>query len=558
MKTYTKSLVALLLTFILVISSCLPIVALQSYDKPSTPTRYNYGERDEICTTLSGTDAPAYYINNGYSYDEFEDMSQTELLAELRSLMRTTHTALTTYANCRDWAYYTDCENEDAKNKAEDDKTVLLLYTSYTTTRDQWQKWNREHVWPQSQGGNDNDVDEEIVKEYGNSDGEVGDKLGGADLHHVRPADYGVNSSRGNKPYGESGTNPTEKYGTQAAVGVLGGTYNSTYYEPLDNVKGDVARIVLYVWVRWGSEWGAEDKNDPFNSVTEVFESVDRLLEWCALDPVDTWEMGRNDVVESIQGNRNVFIDYPELAWLIFDREVPSNMTTPSGEAKNQDSGSTPGGNIPDTPVTPPACTHTNKTVQGASSATCGAAGYTGDTYCSDCGVKISTGSVISATGKHTLTAWQINASAGTKTRDCSVCDYSETVPIDQATCEHTSTTTENKLSATCGKDGYTGDIYCTICQKKLTTGTIIEATGNHSYGKLQVTEEPNAIKGGSGYHTCSVCGAKKTVELPPTCSDEDLTVKLLLESVGTNEEKIILLLLLGVSDKAFYQELDK
>ena len=65
------------------------------------------------------------------------------------------------------------------------------------------------------------------------------------------------------------------------------GHYNSTYFEPLDNVKGDVARICLYVYVRWGSNWGAD-------SITEVFQSVDVLLEWMAIDPVDTWEMGRN------------------------------------------------------------------------------------------------------------------------------------------------------------------------------------------------------------------------------------------------------------------------
>lgn len=556
MKKYTKSLVALLLAFILIASSCLPICAAQTYVKPTTPTRYNYGERDEICTTLSGTDAPAYYINNGYSYDEFDDMSQIELLDALRGLMRSTHKALTSYANCRDWAYYTDCENEAGKYiSTENDKTVLLLYTSYTATRGQWNGWNREHVWPQSHGGNDDDVDEEIKIEYGNSKGEVGDELGGADLHHVRPSDAGVNSSRGNKPYGESGTNPSEKYGTNPAVNYLGGTFNSTYYEPLDNVKGDVARIVLYVWVRWGSEWGAEDKSNPFNSVTEVFESVDRLLEWCELDPVDTWEMGRNDVVESIQGNRNVFIDYPELAWLIFDRDVPDDMDTPSGEAKNQTSGgSNPGGETPE----PPSCTHTNKTVQGAIAATCGKAGYTGDTYCSDCSEKIKTGSVINASGKHTLGGWEINLSAGTKTRHCSGCDYSETVPIDQESCEHTSTTTENIVVATCGKAGYTGDIYCTICQKKLTTGTSIPATENHTYGELQIKEAPSAIKGGTGEQTCNVCGDKKTVDLPPLYSDDELTVQLLLSSIESDEEKIILLLLLGVTDKAFYEEAAK
>ena len=282
MKRYTKSLVALLLTFILIVSSCLPIFAVEK-DSSNQPLvyskKYNSGDRDTVCTTLDGTSAPKYYTNNGYSYNEFEDMSQSELLESLRSLMTTTHTKITTYANCRDMAVRTDCENEAGASfsDAEDNKrTVLLLYTSYTATRGQWNGWNREHVWPQSHGGNDDGLD-------------IGDKLGGADLHHVRPSDAGVNSSRGNKPYGESGSNPTPKTGTNPAVGYLGGTYNDTYFEPNDNVKGDVARIVLYVWVRWGSDWGAEDKNNPFNSVTEVFESVDLLLEWCELDPVDTW-----------------------------------------------------------------------------------------------------------------------------------------------------------------------------------------------------------------------------------------------------------------------------
>ncbi|MBE6534744.1 MAG: hypothetical protein E7678_07265 [Ruminococcaceae bacterium] len=107
-----------------------------------------------------------------------------------------------------------------------------------------------------------------------------------------------------------------------------GGHLKNGYFEPLDNVKGDVARICLYVYVRYGSEYSK------CNNITNVFESVDVLLEWCEMDPVDTWEMSRNDVVESVQGNRNVFIDYPEYAWLLFGEDVPNSMETPSGEAK--------------------------------------------------------------------------------------------------------------------------------------------------------------------------------------------------------------------------------
>lgn len=64
-----------------------------------------------------------------------------------------------------------------------------------------------------------------------------------------------------------------------------------------------------------------------------VIESLDTLLEWMQEDPVDTWEMSRNDCVQQVQGNRNVFIDYPEFAWLLFGRELPADYDTPSGYA---------------------------------------------------------------------------------------------------------------------------------------------------------------------------------------------------------------------------------
>ena len=279
-------------------------------------TSSNSGTRDEICISLEGTGASSYYTSS-YTFDVLSQQSSSQLLQSLRTLMTSTHTYTSSYDNCRDYANKTDCENGDGR--------VVLLYTSYSATMSQYNGWNREHVWPKSLGGNST-------------------KGGGADLHHIRPSDAGVNSSRGNKKYGNS-NNGTAKYGTNPATGYLGGNYNSTYFEPLDNVKGDVARICLYVYVRWGSSWGAD-------SITDVFQSVDVLLEWMEIDPVDTWEMGRNEVVENIQGNRNVFIDYPEYAWLLFGRDVPEGITTPSD---NDGTTANPGGTVTPPTTTPPA-----------------------------------------------------------------------------------------------------------------------------------------------------------------------------------------------------------
>ena len=305
MKSYVKNLVALLLLVVFLFSGYVPAVAAGQPSSYSSVS--NSGTRDVVCTTLNGTGAADYYTGE-YSYDNLSTMSSTLLLSTLRTLMRSTHTRISSYDNCKTMATKTDCENNNGK--------ITMIYTSYQANYSEYNSgngWNREHVWPQSLGGN-------------NTSG------GGADLHHIRPSENRTNGDRGNLRYGNvsSGSKSTGNLS-----GLVGGTKGG-YYEPLDNVKGDVARICLYVYVRWGSDWGA-------TSITKVFQSVDVLLEWCALDPVDTWEMGRNEVVEAYQGNRNVFIDYPELAWTLFGKSAPSDMITPSGNAGDGNVGS--GGN---------------------------------------------------------------------------------------------------------------------------------------------------------------------------------------------------------------------
>ncbi|MBQ5865088.1 MAG: endonuclease, partial [Oscillospiraceae bacterium] len=109
-----------------------------------------------------------------------------------------------------------------------------------------------------------------------------------------------------------------------------------------DNIKGDVARILLYVYVRWGERNLFEQEPNPVkpsgdekSDGKKVIKDLETLLEWCEMDPVDSWEMSRNDSVQGVQGNRNVFIDYPEFAWLLFHQEIPANMSTPSGNGSN-------------------------------------------------------------------------------------------------------------------------------------------------------------------------------------------------------------------------------
>lgn len=296
------------ITAVILLMACLTAFSTLAVFAEGTGTRTystvkNSGVRDEVCVSLSGTGADTYYTGL-YTYDNLSAQDEDVLLLSLRALMTNTHTTQTTYNQCRDYAGLTDCENEDG--------SVSLLYTGYNAQVSDYLGsgsvgWNREHVWPKSLGGFKTDG-------------------AGADLHHIRPDDVTTNKVRDNLKYGNV-TSGREVTGSALVNGMVGGTADKTYFEPLDNVKGDVARICLYVYVRYGGDYAK------CASITNVFQSVDVLLEWCAMDPVDTWEMGRNEVVAAIQGNRNVFIDYPEYAWLLFGKEVPADMTTPSGMA---------------------------------------------------------------------------------------------------------------------------------------------------------------------------------------------------------------------------------
>ena len=378
------------LVLVLVLSMVMPASATQNQStlQHNYSSTANSGIRHEVCTTLEGTSVDTYYTGD-YTFENLSELSGDALLQSLRTLMKSTHTYQTSYDECRDLSVKTDCENADGT-------TINLTYTSYVVTMNDYINnvsngggWNREHVWPKSLGGF-------------NTTG------AGSDLHHIRPTDKSVNGKRGNEKYGVP-TNGQPVTGTVTVENMVGGHSDNQYFEPLDNAKGDVARICLYVYARYGGELSK------CSSITNVFQSVDVLLEWCALDPVDTWEMGRNEVVYAIQGNRNVFIDYPELAWQVFGREVPEDLTVPSGSTTQE------------------PCTHENTEVRNHKQATCGIAGYTGDTFCKDCGELQGVGKIITATGKHTFGDWQPAADGLRESHKCTVCSFMESRDVEEA-----------------------------------------------------------------------------------------------------------------------------
>lgn len=192
-----------------------------------------------------------------------------------------------TYAQVTEALKKTD---EDPNNS----NNVILLYTgrsqAKTTFGSGVNDWNREHVWAKSHGN------------FGTSVGP------GTDIHHLRPADASVNSTRGHLDF-DNGGNPQ---GECAQC-----KYDSDSFEPPDRVKGDIARMLMYMDVRYegdGGELNLElaDKVNTYPTPFHGKKSV--LLQWSKMDPPDAFEKHRNDVIQSIQGNRNPFIDHPEWA----------------------------------------------------------------------------------------------------------------------------------------------------------------------------------------------------------------------------------------------------
>ena len=314
MKRISSALLALLLVISLLIGA-VPAEIFAASLTSNTGTRHDYN------ATLS-SQALTYYTGN-YTWEKLSALEggnencldiYNPMFEALHDLMTDTMTNSVSYSSLPDYWEYTDSA-AGASGK------VIAFYTDSKTSIG---SINREHVWPKSHAS---------FKE----------KNGGCDLHHLRPTFNNVNSSRGNLIMGN--VRDTSGYNTYSYDGKKVLYKDSSTCEVNDNIKGDVARILLYVWCRWEEPNLFKNASNPVvgpsddkNDGGKVIESLDTLLEWCEIDPVDTWEMSRNDRVQDVQGNRNVFIDYPEFAWLIFGRDVPENYDTPSdngGSASN-------------------------------------------------------------------------------------------------------------------------------------------------------------------------------------------------------------------------------
>ncbi len=160
--------------------------------------------------------------------------------------------------------------------------------------------YNREHSWPQSW------FNEQTTPR--------------SDLHHIFPTDGWVNNKRANYPFGEvRSASWTSQNGSKLGTCKTSG-YSGTVFEPIDEYKGDFARALMYMSVRYHGEDGSWGSSDMTNKAEIKDWAINMLMRWNEQDPVSQKEIDRNNAIyDDYQHNRNPFIDHPEYARMIWD-----------------------------------------------------------------------------------------------------------------------------------------------------------------------------------------------------------------------------------------------
>jgi len=244
------------------------------------------------------------FAQQAYYNDVDLSLTGINLKNELATKITNTHTHNLSYNNAREALKIVDLDPGQGTN-------VLLIYgfasglcpANSSNNNDhrlrnkadfggsQSCEWNREHTYPKGLG----------TPVFGNT------TTPGSDVHHLRAADVHRNGDRGSRKF-------TNGSGNSGIVG--------SYWYPGDEWKGDIARMMMYMYLRYGSQ--CLPKNVCVGSINNTDSNmINLLLQWNAEDPVSPYEDYRNNYLGNAsntygQGNRNPFIDNPYLATRIW------------------------------------------------------------------------------------------------------------------------------------------------------------------------------------------------------------------------------------------------
>ena len=286
-----------------------------------------------LLTAFAYAQAPANYYSSatGTGYT---------LKTQLKSIIDNNNDGLSPEYQSTDPGYgalYETYKTSDADNYFENNGTVLDMYTEnpsgadvkeydHDTDRDpgsggtaEGQYFNREHIIPQSF--------------FSQSTPER------SDAHFVVPSDKYVNNQRGSFPFGTVATaSNTYTNGSKRGTSGISG-YSGTVFEPIDEFKGDIARMHFYFATRYEDDIPGYTANYDMiiKSSQQVYTNtfLSLLLQWHAQDPVSQREIDRNNAIFNAQNNRNPFIDNPSYVNSIWGGSTdtqapttPTNLTT--------------------------------------------------------------------------------------------------------------------------------------------------------------------------------------------------------------------------------------
>ncbi len=255
-------------------------------------------------------------VAEGY-YSTATDLSGEELKSALHNIIKDHKEFPYTSSSTDVWDILKETD-KDTLNPG----NVILFYSGWSVDAAQEYNsangWSREHVWAKSHG------------DFGTTMG------AGTDCHHLRPVDITVNSARGNEDFDNGGDIYVD------GDGITECRSDNDSWEARDEVKGDVARMLFYMAVRYEGDNGEPDLElvDEVNTydLNETGKGymgkLSTLIQWHIQDPVDGFEINRNNVVYSYQENRNPFIDHPEYVDLIWGTETGTGDILKSGSIR--------------------------------------------------------------------------------------------------------------------------------------------------------------------------------------------------------------------------------
>jgi endonuclease I len=327
-------------------------VGSQSITFRATDSSGNTSVESVVIMIIEGIDT-TMYVPAGY-YDGISGLTGEALKNALNDIIRMNYlTSITTDTHFE--AAYTDKDLDDmdvwkmlrdADEDPDNSENIILFYSGYSwpkecqdtntdllpdycfinNDRDEdYTEWNREHIWSKSHGDFEDEDGYALEESFG------GYALGAhTDGHHLVAAERAMNSTKNNRFFDDCHDGINDDNLVDREFGNY--TCGDWYFEPRDEVKGDVARMLFYMATRYEGEDGdfvdLELTNNLYlyealetaiqNSKLPYYENLEVLLRWHLEDPVDEWELERNESIYQIQGNRNPFIDHPEWVELIW------------------------------------------------------------------------------------------------------------------------------------------------------------------------------------------------------------------------------------------------